>query len=78
MTLHTGMPRHVPPRRVEITLKPHPKDDWRFATLSLHDGDAPIVLEFDGEAMTLEGAKNRAAELATSIGIEDVIILDGK
>ncbi len=76
VTLHTGMPRHVPSRRVEITLKPHPKEGWRFVTLSLYDGDAPIVFELDGEPMTLEGAKCRAEELAISKGIEDVI-LDG-
>jgi hypothetical protein len=74
------MPRHQPDRYIAITKESHPsKPGWWMVSLATHEGDGPgcsITIENpDGEEMTCEGAKGRAAELADAKGIEDVIIL---
>jgi hypothetical protein len=78
-TFHTGMPRQVPDRYISITNVPHPsKPGWWMVSLAIHDGEDEIVIETPHEeAMTPEGAKSRATELARSKGIQDVIMLSG-
>lgn len=79
VAFHTRKPRHDPDRYVMLTQKQHrTKAGWWDVTLTTHDGDAEIVVETMDEAMTLEGAKSRAAELAQSKAIQDVIICEGK
>lgn len=72
---HDCMPRSTPNRYVEITAQPEPnRTGWYSVTLSTHDeAKTDIEIEVSGEAMTLDGAKSRATELARHRKIEDVI-----
>src|SRR5258708_6833355 len=76
VNFHISMPRHLPDRYIEVTKEPHPrKADWWMVSMAIHDGEAEIVIETMDQAMTPEGARSRAAELAQSKGIQDVIML---